>query len=73
MKIGGKEISKFWTIISSLLLIGTVLYYIIAAKRLPTSDEAKALVFIGSGIILFNSPYFISIWIDKFVKKGGDE
>jgi len=73
MKLGGKNISKFWSIVAVLLLISGTVYYIFIKGALPSSDEAKALLFICGGIILFNSPYYISIWLDKFTKNGGEE
>jgi len=73
MKLSGKGISKFWSSVAVIILIGYSAFYVITKGAMLTTDEAKALLIICSGIIIFNSPFYISIWLDKFLKKGDQE
>jgi len=75
MRNEGKTISRYAMILAVVILIGSNLFHIVVKSHIPTFEEQKSLVLFCSGIVLFFSPIFLSVWLERIFgkKKGGEE
>lgn len=74
----GKKISKWVMILAFLIALSYNIFSLIKNGKIPTVDEQKSIIIFSSSAILFFSPIYLSIWLDKIFgkkeveKRGGE-
>ncbi len=61
----GKSLSKWAMILAAMITLTYNIFVVITTRKVPTIDEQQSILVLGSGLILFFSPVYLSIWLDK--------
>ena len=64
-----KEISKWAIVVSVLIAIVYNISYTITSRQIPTIEQQSSIIMLCTFIIVAFSPVYLSIILDKFVKK----
>ena len=60
-----KPISKWVMVLAAVITIGYNLFVVIKTGKIPTLDQQQSILMLGGGLIIFFSPVYLSIWLDK--------
>ncbi|MBN2546550.1 MAG: hypothetical protein JXB50_12190 [Spirochaetes bacterium] len=66
---GGKNISRCSMMLSAVMAVGYNLFALIKTGQIPTVDEQKSILMLCGALIVFFSPVYLSIWLDKIFGK----
>jgi uncharacterized membrane protein YagU involved in acid resistance len=62
-----KSVSKIAMIIAVIFLIVYNLIYVILSKKIPTVEEQKSILLFCGAIIIFFTPVYLNLIMDKIV------
>ncbi len=65
----GKNVSKWAMILAAVITLTYNIFVVITTRKVPTIDEQQSILVLGSGLILFFSPVYLSIWLEKIFGK----
>lgn len=63
--MNAKPISKWTMILAVILAIVMNIICIVVNQRIPSTDEQQSILMLCGALILFFSPVYLSIWLDK--------
>lgn len=63
--MNAKPISTWTMILAVFLAVLMNVICIIVNQRIPSTDEQQSIIMLSGSLILFFSPVYASIWLDK--------
>lgn len=63
--MNAKPISTWTMILAVILAVIMNIISLVWNKRIPTTDEQQSILMLSGALILFFSPVYLSIWLDK--------
>lgn len=64
--IKGKKVSKIGMILAVMVALMYNLLYVFFEHKIPSTDEQKSILMLSGFIVVFFSPVYVSIILDKF-------
>lgn len=65
--VKGKKVSKIGMMLSVTIALLYNLGYLIFERKIPTVDEQKSILMLSGFIVIFFSPIYASIILDKII------
>lgn len=69
--MSAKGLSLLGIVVAVAISLSFNVFYVIYNKKVPSLDEQQSVLLLAGSMVVFFSPVYLSIWLDKiFGKKG---